>query len=143
MAMTHTGLEAIESTDSETLIDMIAAAQEEVSRRTQLIERASWVVQTRMEAEEATVLSHPRCVVEVARGKATWDLGKLAMLREYIDPAELSRGRDPEHTKKVTVPEKWDMRVVNTWKKYGATVAAIIDSATMAGRGKLMIRRKD
>lgn len=95
-----------------------------------------FVLQQRLEARGATELPHPGLVVKLEYPSPSYDVGKLAALREHL-PEELlieSKAWTPEHLETNLVPERYDARVFRTFgKKYGDAVAQIIESAKLPG----------
>lgn len=93
-------------------------------------------LQRRLEARGATVLPHPDLVVKLEYPSPTYDVGKLAALREHL-PEELlleTRAWTPEHVETVMVAEKYDARVFRGFgRKFGDEVAAIIEGAKLPG----------
>lgn len=110
------------------------------------LDRLRFVLQQRLEARNATELPHPDLVVKLEYPSPTYDVGKLAALRELV-PLELlleSGAWVPEHEEIIHVSEKYDARVFRTWgKKYGDDVARVIEGAKLpGGPGKLRVTEK-
>jgi hypothetical protein len=95
-----------------------------------------------MEAEGASAIPHDTHLVSFTPGKPTYRYDILAGLREILPPEVIEKAWMPEHEETVTVPEKWDIRVVNGFTKYGTEVQAIIGRARLDGPLRLKIAQK-
>lgn len=127
--------------DIDALVARCADIEAELIRLRDQHQRMEYEIIKRMEAEGATALTHPGYDVEL-KSKPEYDRTKLAGLREIVPPDELPKGFTPEHSETVQVPEKWDLRRVLTWKKYGRDAQAILEAATLPGAPKLSIKAK-
>jgi hypothetical protein len=101
------------------LSDALAYAQGEMQEiRSELHQR--------MVSTNATEISHPR--LEVKLEKSTfYDRDRLKPLLEMIPDDILSQGYTPPREVTTLKPEAWDLRVVNTWTKYGGQVLDLIE----------------
>jgi hypothetical protein len=131
-----------EQLDTQALISLIGNLRESIQIAKDEMERAEFELTTRMERDGATAVPHPEFDVRM-ESKPTYDHGKLAMLREFVPPDELTRGYTQEHEQTVTIAAKWDMRIVKSWSKYGNEVKDAIKSAAIPGAPKLRIRKKE
>ncbi len=68
------------------------------------------------------------------------DPDRLTPLAELLDPATIAAGYTPPE--QVWTAPKWNMTVVNSWRKYGAEHTAIIDGAKVAQPARLSIKQK-
>jgi hypothetical protein len=68
------------------------------------------------------------------------DPDRLTPLAELLDPATIAAGYTPPE--QVWTPPKWNMTVVNSWRKFGTTIADIIDGAKLPQPARLSIKRK-
>ena len=97
-----------------------------------------------MEREGATELLHKTLVVRIKNGPLVVDRGRYHALMEHIPREALIQDGAfiPEHEASQTVPEKWDKRVINGYRRLGTEVKAIIDGAESPGRRSLELREK-
>jgi hypothetical protein len=97
----------------------------------------------RMNADNSTQIQHP--IFEVKLGTPNYDYSRLKALAELVDKDEYARAYTPAHQeeKKVDVPEKFDMRVVNAWLKYGASIQEAISYAELPLSRRITIRRRE
>ena len=102
-----------------------------------------WELTKRMNADNQTEIPHPR--FEVKLGTPSYDYSRLKALAELVDKDEYSRGYTPAHeeTKKVNVPERFDMRVVNAWHKYGSAIQEAIQHAELPSSRRITIRPRE
>ena len=103
--------------------------------------RIEMELRRRMAESNATVIAVDGFKAELVLGAPTADPSVLIALKECeaIPPSELARGLSPAHDEVVHVPDKWDLRVVNTWKMFGDAVAAIIGRGIVRGPERLRI----
>ena len=97
----------------------------------------------RMNADNSTQIPHPH--FEVKLGTPNYDYSRLKALAELVDKDEYRRGYTPAHeeTKKVHVPERFDMRVVNAWHKYGSAIQEAIQHAELPLSRRITIRSRE
>jgi hypothetical protein len=132
---------AMETMDTETLIDTrVPLAQVYASIRS-LMERLDWVIQTRMEREGQRALDHPRYEVELAYPAAKYDQSKLMALLELVaqSTAEDAGAYIPAHEVVEQIPARWDVRKARTLTKYGEKIGVVIDGAKLVGRPTLKV----
>ena len=132
-----------ETLDTQQLL-VYWSALEKVEMDTQsALAMIEWELHQRMEADGATAIAHDTLDARLVRTAPTYDYGRLRGLAELVPPEVLAQAFTPEHEAIAIVPDKWDARVFKTWKKYGATVAAVIENATIPGAARLVIKRKE
>ena len=95
----------------------------------------------RLDTAGATEYPHPTATVKI---DLSWDYdpSRLAGLGELVPPDVLATGFTPAHEETVRVPDKWDMRRVLPWKKYGDQVAAVLDKARFLKGRRLVVKEK-
>ena len=105
------------------------------------IGRIEMELRRRLAASNATAIAVDGFKAELVLGAPTADPSVLVALKEHeaIPPEELARGLTPAHDEVVHVPDKWDLRVVRTWLRFGESVAAIIDRGIVRGPERLRI----
>lgn len=122
--------------DDVALASDIARLSEMERNYREIRQRQEHELQRRLEARGATELPHPDLVVKLEHPSPTYDVGKLAALRELL-PEELlleTKAWMPEHVETVLVAERYDARVFRTFgRKYGDEVGAVIEGAKMPG----------
>ena len=128
--------------DNDALIDLIARDRRVEAVAQESADRAEYALLTRMQADGATAIAHPKYEVELRRAQPTYDTGRLAALRELIPPDEVALGYTPEHEEVVVVAEKYDMRIVKGWTRFGQAVRDVLEGAAITGAPRLRIRRK-
>lgn len=96
-----------------------------------------------MKSAEATEISHPTHTVELKESTG-YDLSKLAVLCELIDPAELKNSGAfiPAHKAIVNVSDKWNMTKVKPFAKRGGEIKATIEGSAYVSGVKLSIKEK-
>jgi len=96
----------------------------------------------RMHKNHAQKLLHP--TLDVQLGSPSYDIPKLRGLGEHMPPDEFNKGFIPAHDETVTryVPDKFDMRTVNSWRKFGQHISAVIDGAEIALSRRISIKHK-
>jgi hypothetical protein len=93
----------------------------------------------RMQEREADAVASTTHDIKLTHPYDT-DPGRLTPLAELMDPAMIATGYTPPE--QVWTDPKWNMTVVNSWRKYGAAHAAIIDGAKVPQPARLSIKRK-
>jgi hypothetical protein len=128
--------------DTEALVSAYAVITDSlvVTRETQL--KMEYEIITRMQEDGATMLDHPMQDVEL-KVDTIYDRDKLHPLRELVPPEIVAKGFFPEHEETVTVKERWDMRRILTWRKYGKAAKDIIEAASRPGKAKLVVKAKE
>ncbi len=132
----------IPATDTEALVTKLADISEALKNLTEQKGRIEWEITLRMQARGATLLDHPDHHVELV-SKPEYDRTQLYPIKEFVPPEVFDKGYTPEHEEPVTIPEKWDMRQVKTWAKYGRVAQAILERAALPVAPKLVIRPKE
>ena len=125
--------------DDKSLVAMWQAYKDSASHSRKGSDYVEFILQKRMEEKRASVLPSMTHDVKMDRTYDT-DTNVLTQLREHIDPEVLEVAFTPEHTE--TVPESWDMRKVNAFKRYGTEVEAIIDASRLWQPARLSIKKK-
>ena len=100
-------------------------------------------LQQRMEEREAKAILWERGTCELKMPTPTIDPSRLTALHELLPPEVIAEGYMPAHEEMISVPDRWDMRKVNTWIKFGREVAEVIEAAKLPGRGRLKITLKE
>ncbi|MAH50201.1 hypothetical protein CMI37_30555 [Candidatus Pacearchaeota archaeon] len=97
----------------------------------------------RMNADNSTQIPNP--YFEVKLGTPSYDYSRLKALAELVSSDEYRRGYTPAHeeTKKVHVPERFDMRVVNAWNKYGSAIQEAIQYAELPLSRRITIHSRE
>ena len=91
--------------------------------------RIEMVLTQRMDDAEANQVPATDYVIE-RKVTRSYDVNRLAVLREILDPQILSEGYTPAHEETVYVDEKYDGRKLNSWEKnFGGQVRTIIEGA--------------
>ena len=96
----------------------------------------------RMNEENQTEIPNP--YFEVKLGTPSYDISRLKGLAELVGKSDYNRAYKPAHQeeKTVNVPEKFDMRVVNGWEKFGAAVQKAIKDAELPFSRRISIHRR-
>lgn len=137
--LTDSERETIDELDDKTLIEMWQAYKDNQTHSRLGSDYIEYILQKRLEEKGATVLPSITHEVKMERRYDT-DTNVLVQLREHIDPAILNLAYTAEHQQ--TVPESWDMRKVNSFKKYGDEVEAIIDNSRVWQPARITIKPK-
>jgi len=123
------------------LLEGIVLAQAQVKQALEVRDRLTFEAERRMLERRATAIDHPTIECKLEH-KPTYDYGLLVALKEEVSDEILFTGYTPAHEEIITVPEKWDMRVVKTWRKYGSNIGAILDMAIIFGQPKVVVKEK-
>ena len=101
-----------------------------------------WELTRRMNADNQTEIPHPQ--FEVKLGTPSYDISRLKALAELVEKSEYNRAYKPAHQeeKTVDVPEKFDMRVVNGWHKFGTAIQSAIKYAELPLSRRISIHRR-
>lgn len=137
--LTDAERETITDMDDKTLIEMWQAYKDSQTHSRLGSDYVEYVLQKRLEEKGATVLPSMTHDVKMARAYDT-DTNVLVQLREHIEPAILDLAYTPEHQE--TVPESWDMRKVNAFKRYGTEVEEIIENSRLWQPARISIKPK-
>ena len=106
-------------------------------------QRIQQELERRMLEREATEILHPSIECRLEKGTPTWDYGKLAKLRELLPPEVIDTAWSAAHQETVDVPEKWNMVKAKTFAKYGGEIADVIAKATIPGRSRLVVKKRE
>lgn len=106
------------------------------------IDRILFELKKRMETDGATAIADEEFTCKLDFPTPGVDTERLKPLLELVPDGELMMGYTPEHQETTTVPPRWDMRRVNTWKSFGQEVADIIEGAKLPVTPKVKISRK-
>ncbi len=131
--------ETIQDMDDKALVEMWQGYKDSAAHSRKGADYIEFILQKRMEDKGASVMPSMTHDVKMDRAYDT-DTNVLVQLREHIDPEVLEVAYTPEHTQ--TVPESWDMRKVNSFKRYGTEVGAIIDASRLWQPARLSIKKK-
>jgi hypothetical protein len=128
--------------DTEALVEAYAITTDAlvVTRETQLA--MEYEIISRMQDDGATILDHPSYNVTLAV-KTEYIREELHPLRELVSPEIVAKGFNAEHEETVMIQERWDMRQVLTWRKYGQKAKDIIEAASRPGKVKLSVEAKE
>jgi hypothetical protein len=130
----------LEGFDDEILLGMWESHSEEVIRQKREMGIIEMVLQRRMQANSAKKLFSTTLSVEL--GPPLYDLPKLQGLGELLPPGVFEKGFAPAHEEVKQVPDKFDMRIVNSWRSYGQHIVGIIELAELPGTRKFSIKHK-
>lgn len=130
---------SIDDLDDKTLIEMWQAYRDSLVHSRLGSDYIEYILQKRLEEKGATVLPSMTHDVKMERRYDT-DPNVLVQLREHIEPAILDLAYTPEHQE--TVHESWDMRKVNSFKKYGDEVEKIIENSRLWQAARITIKPK-
>jgi hypothetical protein len=130
----------LEGFDDEILLGMWETLSGEVARGHVEMGVIEMVLQRRMQANNAKKLFSTTLSVEL--GPPSYDLPKLQSLGELLPPGIFEKGFTPAHEETRQVPDKFDMRTVNSWRSYGQHIVDIIELAELPDTRKISIKRK-
>ena len=116
------------------LSNAIQGAREELNR-------IEFELKKRMEEEDATVLGVDGYEVGV-KYNYTYDVSRLAPLRELISPEDLAGIYTEPHEEVVMVSETWNMVKGRHLGKHGKDVQDILDGARIRGPGRVRVVTK-
>ena len=100
---------------------------------------AEYLLLQRMQARGADALPDKTHDIKLAHPYDT-DPNRLTPLAELLDPDTIATGYTPPE--QVWTEPRWNMTVVNSWRKFGDEYAKIIDGAKMPQPARLNIKRK-
>ena len=132
-------------TNSNNLVDEYVALGDAIKTTRDRMDQIEHQLVQQMQDDGATKLAHPTQNVSLGTGRATWDHGILAGIREYVEQIALEEvgAFVPAHTETVDVPEKWNITKLKVFKAYGRDIKALIDRARIEGPPRLSIKPKD
>ena len=132
----------IDTYHDDILLDWWETLSREVIRQKREMGYIEMVLQRRMRANNAKKLLSTTLTVEL--GTPAYDLGKLRVLGEHVPEEIFKKGFVPAHEETVVrkVPDKFDMRKVNSWKSYGQHIVDIIDAAEIADTRQISIKHR-
>ena len=134
----------LDNIETKDLIERGIETQEQSKDLYDELRYIKFILMRRMKQSGASILAHPTIVCKGKKDNTSWDYGKLASVRELLDPEDIKLFYVPEHEDTIIVKEKYDMRVGNGFKKYGGEVKAAIEGATIEGEIKdIELKRKD
>lgn len=124
------------------LVTTLAHLREAYERVKESLLRVEFKIIQRCERQGARAIADEdyECTLKYPAPTIRPDL--LATLKELIPPEVYATGYTPEYVQQVTVPEKWDLRVVNGWVKYGTEIGQVIERAKVQGRPRVEIKRR-
>ena len=138
-SLTDAERETIQAMDDKTLVEMWQSYKDTAAHSRMGSNYIEFTLQKRMEEKGASVLPSMTHDVKMDRAYDT-DTNVLTQLREHIDPEVLDLAYTPEHT--MPVPESWDMRKVNSFKRYGTEVEVIIEESRLWQPARLSLKKK-
>ncbi len=130
------------------LVDALVAKRELVDKLRETSSRIETILFSRLVDRGATVLNHATQIVEIKEGRPSWDESVMTSLLFHpaVDVAALiadgAYTRAYEETVTVSVPAKWNFNKAKKLRKLGDAIAAIVDSARIAGVPRLSIKPK-
>lgn len=137
-------VDKMEAKESDELIDAWIRIEEEHARDSELLNRLTFVLQTRMEKREATALPHATHDVTFQSAKNDYDQGGLTPIFELID--EDVAIADGAYTKAwdetVHHDGRWNIQKTRALKKYDGGVGDIVEAAKRPSRPVLRITPK-
>lgn len=93
----------------------------------------------RMEEREADRIASP--VLEIALTRLyDVDANALGVLGEHLDPAQIAAAYTPPE--QIWTEAKWNMVMVNTWRRLGKEIADIIEDAKVYKPARVRVKRK-
>ena len=126
------------------LIEGGLTAQEQANDIYDEAKYIKFILTQRMNKDGASILAHPTIECKGKKDNTSWDLSKLASVRELLSPEDVNLFYIAEHEETIIVPEKYDMRVGNGFKKYGGDVKEAIENATVDGKIRdVTLKRKE
>jgi hypothetical protein len=133
----------IETFDDEILLAMWESLSTEVQRQRWEMGVIEMVLQHRMQENNAKKLLSTTLTVEL--GSPGYDPAVLRTLAEHIPPGTFNKGFTPAHEETVVrqVPDKFDMRTINSWKSYGQHIVDVIDAAEIPETRRISIKHKN
>lgn len=133
----------LNSLETDVLVTRFAETQMAIEELADHRDRIGYVIQTRMEADEATVLDHPTHDVALRGGRVTYDQSILDGVLEFLgEGALVKRGAlIPEHTR--LVARQWNATKLAPFAKRGRDVREVLKRARSVGRGLLKITLRE
>ena len=104
-------------------------------------QRLEMQLQNEMATNGASMLDHPSLIVEMKKGKATYDVSKAWQLKELIPAEEWEKVLLPEE-QGVIKPERLDGRRMKSLEKFGGEVPKVIKGLTLREAPRLSIKEK-
>ena len=136
--------EEINKLETRTLIEVGMDTQEKSKELYDDLTYIKFILTQRMRRDRASILAHPTIECKGKKDATSWDYGRLALVREELDKADVDLFYIPEHEETISVKERYDMRVGNGFKKYGGKVKELIENATVLGEVRdVQLKRKD
>ena len=130
-------------TDEE-LADGISLLDEEIAYCQNQRGQVEMELTHRLQGRGARELAHPTLVVKLEYPSPAYDVGKLRALAEVIPPEDYTAAYQPEHTKEVRVPARFDSRQLNVLAgKYGQPVQTVLDQAKLPSTARLTVKAKE
>lgn len=131
--------EALEGMDDHALIEMWDTYKDQEDRNKSGRQLVEYLLLRRMIDRVADAVPSSTHDIRLTHPYDT-DVGKLDALRELIDPAMIAEGYTPPQ--QVWTDPKWNMTVLNSWRKYGSEIAGVIDGAKLPKPAHITIKRK-
>lgn len=138
-SLTDAERKTMDDQDDKTLVEMWQAYKDSVDHSMLGLQYVEYVLQRRLEERKAKALPSTTHDVKMERGYSM-DTEALKPLREHIDPEIIDTAYTPATTR--PVPEKWDMRIVRLWPKFGEEVERIIEAAKLWEPARISIKKK-
>lgn len=139
MTLTDREKEALEGMDDHALGEMWDTYKDQEDRSKGGRQLVEYLLLRRMVDRDADAVASGTHDIKLTHPYDV-DPDKLAPLRELIDPKMIAAGYTaPEQ---VWTDEKWNMTVVNSWRKFGEEIRAVIDGAKIVKPARISIKRK-
>lgn len=100
---------------------------------------AEYLLLRRMVEREADAVASGTHDIKLTHDYDT-DFNALEALKELIEPAMIEAAYTPPE--QVWTDARWNWTVLNSWRKYGAEIADIIDGAKVPQPSRISIKRK-
>ena len=98
----------------------------------------------RLEERGARELAHATLIVKLEYPSPTYDVAKLRPLAEIIPPEDYAKAFQPEHTKSVPMPARFDGKQLNALaRKFGQPVQEVLDQARLPSAPRLVVKAKE
>ncbi len=139
MTLTDGEITALEGMDDHALVETWDTCKEAEDLNKQARQRVEYVLLRRMIEREADAVASGTHEIKLTHTYDT-DFDKLTTLRELVEPGMIEAAYTPPE--QVWTKEKWNWTVLNSWRKFGAEIADIIDRAKVFKPAQISIKRK-
>ena len=122
----------LENRDNEDLGNLAIEYMDAIKALYIEVDRIRFIFKQRLEASNgATSIPHSTLDISFKVPTPKYDYGKLNNLKELLPEEVWSEAYVEPYTHEITDPEKWDMRKVKKFLKYGGEIAYIIESCVL------------